>query len=137
MASDLASTLHARGMRVTSQRLLVHRTLQALARHATADEVLRRVRVEDPGLSVPTVYATLELLVELGAARRVHARGGAVLYDPRTDPHAHLVCERCGAVADAPLPIDTDAIVASARRAGLEVDDADVVLRGRCRRCRD
>jgi Fe2+ or Zn2+ uptake regulation protein len=130
-ALDLPTTLRARGMRVTSQRLRVHRALQELGRHATADEVRRAA---GPGLSLPTVYATLELLVELGAARRVGA-GSAALYDPRTDPHAHLVCERCGAVSDVALSLDTDALVAAARRAGVAARDAEVVLRGRCGNC--
>src|SRR5919202_2411728 len=120
--TQLVAALRGRGMRVTPQRLLIHRALRQLGRHATADEVLQRVRAGQPGLSLPTVYATLELLVELGAARRVGAGSGAELYDPRTDAHAHLVCERCGAVEDAELGVDTGALVASARRAGLAAE---------------
>jgi Fe2+ or Zn2+ uptake regulation protein len=136
-SEELIEALRVRGMRVTPQRLLIHAALQELGRHATADEVLRRVRAGQPGLSLPTVYATLELLVELGAARRVAAGATAALYDPRTDPHAHLVCERCGAVCDAPLPLDAGALIATARRAGLDARAAEVVLRGRCDDCRE
>lgn len=129
---DLPTTLRARGMRVTSQRLRVHRALEELGRHATADEVRRAA---GPGLSVPTVYATLELLVELGAARRVPAGTGAALYDPRTEPHAHLVCERCGAVSD--VAIDGTHIVDQARLVGVAARDVEVILHGRCASCRD
>jgi Fe2+ or Zn2+ uptake regulation protein len=132
---ELIAALRERGMRVTPQRLLVHDALRGLGRHATADEVLRRVREEQPALSLPTVYATLDLLVELGAVRRVNAASGAALFDPRIDPHVHLVCERCGGVEDVELVVDETALVRDARRAGATADAAEVVLRGRCAAC--
>ena len=49
-----------------------------------------------PGVSLPTVYATLELLDELGLVRRLATEGGVVVYDPRTHDHHHLVCRSCG-----------------------------------------
>src|SRR5205823_14520766 len=65
----LAATLHARGRRATSQRLVLHRALLELNRHATADELLRATVERLPQLSLPTVYATLELFEELGLGR--------------------------------------------------------------------
>jgi Fe2+ or Zn2+ uptake regulation protein len=132
---DLIDALRARGMRVTPQRLEIHDALARLGRHATADEVLRQVRSSQPGLSLPTVYATLDLLVELGAARRVNAASGAALYDPRADAHAHLVCASCGKVEDVELALDEAALLRGARRAGARADAAEVVLRGRCAAC--
>src|SRR5689334_12204742 len=129
-ASPLVDALRARGMRVTPQRLEIHGALTRLGRHATADEVLREVRASQPGLALPTVYATLDLLVELGVARRVNAASEAALYDPRTDAHAHLVCTGCGRVEDVELALDEAALVADARRAGAAADAAEVVLRG-------
>src|ERR671928_1933342 len=99
LETTFTTTLRARGQRVTSQRVVIHRALQELGRHASAEEVLDRVRDRLPGISLPTVYATLELFEELGIARRVtggRRPGGPVLYDPRPDPHHHLVCRRCG-----------------------------------------
>jgi Fe2+ or Zn2+ uptake regulation protein len=132
---ELIDALRARGMRVTPQRLEIHDALARLGRHATADEVLRQVRSTQPGLSLPTVYATLDLLVELGAARRVNAASGAALYDPRAEAHAHLVCDSCGRVEDVELALDEAELVRSARRAGARADAAEIVLRGRCATC--
>src|ERR1700742_4935213 len=95
----LAAALRSRGQRVTSQRLVIGRLLRELDRHVAAEEVLRRASEQLPGVSLPTVYATLDLLAELGEARRVSV-GGPVLYDPRTEDHAHLRCRSCGAVFD-------------------------------------
>src|SRR5437763_2898966 len=99
----LAEVLRARGQRVTSQRLVIHRLLAEMDRHVTADEILRRAGERLPGMSLPTVYATLDLLAELGLARRVSV-GGPVLYDPRAEDHAHVRCRECGRVEDLEVP---------------------------------
>src|SRR3954454_25184635 len=95
----LADAPRAGGHRVTSQRLVLYRVLDELGRHASAEEIARASAERLPGLSLPTVYATLELFEGLGLVQRVDAGGPAALYDPRTDPHAHFSCRRCGAVA--------------------------------------
>src|SRR5215208_1274883 len=98
-SDDIRDTLRGHGLRATPQRLAVHGALHDLGRHATAEEVLDRVHGRVPGVSLPTVYAALELLADLGLASRVQA-GRAVRYDPRTQPHHHFVCTSCGAVTD-------------------------------------
>jgi Fe2+ or Zn2+ uptake regulation protein len=91
---------------------------------------------ELPGISVPTVYSTLELLADLGLARRLTAAPGAVLYDPRTDDHHHMVCERCGAVEDIDSGVDTAAAMRAATRQGFAPARAELVVSGICRSCR-
>jgi Fe2+ or Zn2+ uptake regulation protein len=132
---DLVSLLRARGQRVTSQRLVLDAVVAELDRHVTAEEVMRAAEQRLPGLSLPTVYATLELFEELGIVRRVPAAGGAVLYDPRTDDHHHLVCRACGAVVDLELSLDPAPAAAAARAAGATAERADVVVAGLCAAC--
>ena len=98
--TELTGLLRSRGLRVTSPRLVIHRQLRARDRHVTAEEAHDAVAAVLPGISLPTVYATLELFEELGIVRRVQAGRGAVRYDPRTDVHHHAVCRRCGRVED-------------------------------------
>ena len=90
--TELHEALRSRGMRITPQRVLIHRAIRELDRHASADEILDEVSKALPNASLPTVYATLELFEELGIVRRVAAGERAVLYDPRPDLHHHLVC---------------------------------------------
>jgi len=136
----LSAALRARGLRVTSPRLVLHRLLRERDRHVTAEEARDAVARVLPGISLPTVYATLELFEELGIVRRVHAGGGAVRYDPRTDAHHHTVCRRCGRVEDFEgtegLARALLAMEADARRDGFEVDGAVVALSGLCAACR-
>jgi Fe2+ or Zn2+ uptake regulation protein len=130
----LVAALRERGQRVTSQRLVIGRLLRELDRHVTAEEVLRRASEQLPGVSLPTVYATLDLLAELGEARRVSV-GGPVLYDPRTEDHAHLRCRECGTVADVDVPLDTAVALRAAREAGFAPESAELVVEGLCAAC--
>src|SRR3954470_4011444 len=130
----LVAALRERGQRVTSQRLIIHRLLRDLDRHVTAEEVLRRASEQLPGMSLPTVYATLDLLAELGEARRVSV-GGPVLYDPRVEDHAHLRCRVCGRVEDLEVPLDTTRALRAARATGFDAEGAELVVEGRCANC--
>jgi Fe2+ or Zn2+ uptake regulation protein len=132
---QLAGLLRSAGLRVTSQRLVLHRALRELDRHVTAEEVAAAAADRLPGLALPTVYATLDLFAQLGLVRRVAAGSGAALYDPRADEHAHLVCDACGAVSDVDVRLDLHAATRAAVRCGADVRAAEIVLRGRCADC--
>jgi Fe2+ or Zn2+ uptake regulation protein len=132
----LVDALRAGGHRVTTQRLVLHRVLQELGHHASAEEVLQAATPRLPGLSLPTVYASLDLLARLGVARRIDGAGAATLYDPRPDPHHHFTCRSCGRVLDVDAAVDTAGLARAASGAGLQVDGVDVVLRGVCPDCR-
>jgi Fe2+ or Zn2+ uptake regulation protein len=134
---ELRDALRARGQRITSQRLVIHRALRELDRHVTAERVLAAVSERLPNISLPTVYATLDLFDELGIVRRISPGEGAVLYDPRREEHHHLVCRRCGKVEDVDLALDTRRAIAAARRRGFEPDHAGLVVSGLCAACRD
>ena len=131
----LAAELRARGQRATTQRLVLHRVLRQLDRHVTAEEVQRAAGERLPALSLPTVYATLELFEELGLVRRVAAPGAITQFDPRTDDHAHLACRRCGRVEDLDVPLDRGRALAAAKRAGFAADRAETTVVGLCKAC--
>jgi Fe2+ or Zn2+ uptake regulation protein len=132
---ELITLLRARGQRVTPQRLVIHRELRRRERHLSAEEVHEAVAERLPGVSLPTVYATLELLSELGLARHVHAASGAALYDGRREPHHHTVCRACGRVEDLDPGLDLGPILRAARREGFAATGAEVVVDGLCAEC--
>jgi Fe2+ or Zn2+ uptake regulation protein len=131
---DLIPALRERGMRVTSQRVVVHRALQELDRHVTADELLDAVSDRLPNVSLPTIYATLDLLEDLGMVRRVQ-RAGTTLFDPRTDPHHHLICSECGSIEDLDSVLDTSAIKRAATKHGFSHERIEAVVHGLCANC--
>ncbi len=131
----LIEKLRERGQRVTSQRLLIHRVLRARDQHLTAEQVLQEVSEGLPGISLPTVYATLELFEELGLVRRVATGSGALLFDSRVSPHAHTVCRDCGAVSDVEFPDVPGRALSVATPDGFLADHAELVIWGRCETC--
>ena len=136
METTLAAALRERGQRVTPQRLMVARAVSELDRHVTAEVVFDEVSSRMPGVSLPTVYATLDLLESIGLVHRVATERGAVIYDPRTDEHHHLACRACGRIVDVEAPVEATALLTAARSAGFAPDHAQVVVRGLCAGCR-
>jgi Fe2+ or Zn2+ uptake regulation protein len=132
---QLTERLRNRGLRATSQRLVMHRLLRERNRHLSAEELLDDASSRLPGISLPTVYSTLELFEDLGIVRRVNDGGGRLLWDTRGDDHHHLVCRRCGRVEDIDTPLDLEGARRSAKRVGFAPDHAEVVVSGLCADC--
>jgi Fe2+ or Zn2+ uptake regulation protein len=133
---ELTELLRGRGQRVTPQRLVLHRVLRSQDRHVTAEDAMRALGEQLPNVSLPTVYATLELFEELGLVRRVAVEEGPSLFDSRTDEHSHATCRRCGRIEDIEVSVDDDRVRSAARAAGYEPERTDVVLVGLCGACR-
>jgi Fe2+ or Zn2+ uptake regulation protein len=113
----------------------MHRLLRDSNRHVSAEELLSEASEKLPGVSLPTVYATLELFEELGVVRRVNGGGGTLLWDTRPDAHHHMICRNCGRIEDMETPLDLDKARRSAARAGFQPDRAEVVVTGLCAEC--
>lgn len=98
----LREALETYGHRFTEQRAAVYRFLSSTDSHPSADDVFLHVRNEVPGISLATVYKSLETLVGCGLAVKMSYGDGSARYDGRTDPHHHIRCLSCGSVADVP-----------------------------------
>jgi Fur family transcriptional regulator, stress-responsive regulator len=131
----LSEAIRARGGRVTPQRRLILEHVQRQDGHFTADQLLASAVRDRPGLSAPTVYATLDLLEELGLVHRVPGLGGTEVYDPRTDSHDHLVCRVCRRVADVDLAVDHAAVMRRAEASGFTPESASLAVIGVCSAC--
>ena len=59
---QVAERLRTAGMKITSPRMAICRYLHGNLSHPTAEEILAALRPEHPGLSLSTVYATLQAL---------------------------------------------------------------------------
>jgi Fe2+ or Zn2+ uptake regulation protein len=131
----LADALRSRGGRVTPQRLAIARIIGERDAHVTAEEIFGAVTERLPGVSMPTVYATLELLEELGHIARVPTGSGPVLFDTRADQHDHMICRGCGDVIDLDAPINRRRLFAAASSHGFSAECAQVVVQGLCATC--
>lgn len=132
----LRHALEANGQRFTEQRAAVYRFLSGTEVHPTADEVFLGVRQALPGISLATVYKSLEALVGCGLAIKLTYGDGSARYDGRTDPHHHARCVICGKVMDVHSDIPDfqfEAVRAAAR--GFTVTGYRLELSGYCAGC--
>src|SRR5262245_15414958 len=82
--------LERQGLRWTRQREAVYEALASTKSHPTAEELFQAVTAVEPGMSLATVYNTLEALTAAGLARRLPCQGGAYRYDADVRDHVHL-----------------------------------------------
>lgn len=132
----LREALESSGQRFTEQRAAVFRFLRSTDVHPSADEVFSSVRLELPGISLATVYKSLETLVGCGLAVKLTYSDGSARYDGRTDPHHHARCLACGRVMDiaGSLP-DRDLDELRAHAEGFHVTGYRLELSGYCGAC--
>jgi Fur family transcriptional regulator, ferric uptake regulator len=131
----LDAALRSRGMRSTPQRRTVLEAVHALG-HATPEQVCASVRRHDPGVSLSTVYRTLEVLEELDLVTHAHLEHRAPTYHPAVHAdHLHLVCRRCGAVQEAPLQDAATMVDSLHARFGFRTDVRHLAVHGECAGC--
>ena len=102
MTLDPIEVLKKRGLKATSQRLVVLEELTSRQDHPTADDLHRSLSPRYPTLALSTVYSTLESFVRAGLAERLSLGEEADRYDGNVNRHDHLVCTDCGRVEDVP-----------------------------------
>ena len=132
--TEVAERWRSRGLKVTPQRLAVHRVVAASVAHPDAEEVWVAVRRELPSISLRTVYEVLHTLADLGEIRELDLGTGSSRFDPTTSNHHHLVCTTCGAVADVVLA-GPPPEVPDEQRQGFTLQRHEVNFRGLCRSC--
>ena len=136
MSSDSwQADLRARGYRLTPQRQLVLEAVAALG-HATPEEIVTAVRRTASGVNISTVYRTLELLENLGLVTHTHLGHGAPTYHAATDDdHVHLVCRRCGTIAETSPDLVAGVVEQLASTEGFRADVGHFAIFGLCRDC--
>jgi Fe2+ or Zn2+ uptake regulation protein len=132
----LRRALEGKGQRFTEQRAAVYRFLVSTDRHPTAEEVFLGVRRRASGISLATVYKSLECLVGCGLASKLAYGDSCARYDGRTDPHLHVRCLNCGDITDLPGDL-SEAQLSELRKgvSGFEVTGYRLELLGHCFVC--
>ena len=130
-----ADRLREAGLRVTSARLAILEAVRA-GSHLGTDEIARGARDRVGYVTLQAVYEALNALTTAGLLRRIGPAGSPARYESRTgDNHQHIVCRRCGAIADtdrAAAPVPCLEPLASA---GFAIERAEVTFWGLCPRC--
>ncbi len=122
--------------RYSKKREAILEVIRGTCTHPTADWVYQQLKPRYPDLSLGTVYRNLTVLREEELLRSVGVVNGQERFDAIVEPHAHFVCQRCGAVIDLPdVRTDEEMDNAVDRAYGVRVDHHDLVFHGTCRAC--
>lgn len=94
--------MRERGHSRTRTRLAVARVLFATPAHLSVVEIQHRLRSRGEHVGTATIYRALAILLESGLAQEHDFSEGYKRYQAVQDgqPHAHLICQRCGRVIE-------------------------------------
>jgi Fur family ferric uptake transcriptional regulator len=135
VADSVHAQLRSSGLQVTAQRLAVLRAVSA-GDHSTAHEIAERVRSEIGKISRQSVYDTLSVLAEHDIIRRIQPAGSPARFEDRVaDNHHHLVCRRCGRLADVDCAVGDVPCLTPSDDWRFDVDEAEVIYWGTCPEC--
>lgn len=143
----------ATGLRFTEQRRKVLAALAESHVPASAYEVIDRLARDGPRPAPVSVYRALEFLVDNGFAHRIESRNAYIACTRGQAGHDHdhahaahssahdgptvfLLCEGCGAAAEASSPALAGALAAIAESASFAPRAPVIEIRGLCARCR-
>jgi Fe2+ or Zn2+ uptake regulation protein len=124
------------GYRITRPRRAVIRALLEDDRYSNPAEVRERARRYCTTVGLVTVYRTLNLLSELGFARRIHTEDGCHSYAPANHGHRHsLICRRCGTAIEFEGCDLAPFLARLSRETGYVIEDHLLELVGLCAPC--
>jgi Fur family transcriptional regulator, zinc uptake regulator len=128
-----------RGERLTPMRRRVLESLAASHCPLGAYEIIDRLAELGPRPAPITVYRALDFLLANGLVHRIESRNAFIAC---INNHASgslvvfLICERCGAVGEAPATAVADALLAAATAAAFVPKAPVIEITGICAHCR-
>ena len=122
--------------RNTEQKKRILETLIALGSHVSAGAVYRELQKTHPTIGRATVYRVLADMAADGVLLRIRVPGEEDRYDITVRPHDHVVCRRCGKVADVWLDEPFDPAEHIAVSSGFTVEKGSLTFMGLCADCR-
>ena len=134
--TDSRAQLRAAGLRVTKPRLLVYDVLRESGGHRSADEIAALLADRGDFLPRASVYNVLADLTAAGLLMCADLGPGRALYEVAERWHHHFVCRVCGKVLDVPCVRGEKPCLDPPASLPGTVEEAQVLFRGVCGRCR-
>jgi Fur family ferric uptake transcriptional regulator len=101
MSETIEERCEAKGLRMTEQRRVIARVLEASTDHPDVEELYARAVDRDKDISIATVYRTVKLFEEAGIIDRLEFGDGRARYeDAERDHHDHLIDMNSGEVIE-------------------------------------
>lgn len=82
-------------MNYSKQREIIIEYIKSVKTHPTAEMIYNELRVNNPGISLGTVYRNLDKLSNAGEILRLKQFGDKDRFDGNTNQHYHGCCIKC------------------------------------------
>jgi Fur family ferric uptake transcriptional regulator len=94
--------LRKKELRVTRERLGIVKAIFELNTHFTVDSLYHLLKKRKSGISLATVYNSIDHLLEAGLIRRHRFNNHSFVYEAALEhrQHDHLICNDCGHVTE-------------------------------------
>lgn len=132
----LVEKCRKRGFKITPQRLAVFEALHNNYNHPTAEMLYKEVSRKYPTITLTTVYKTLDMLIDMGEILSLDINPERRHFDPRSDSHHHIICEKCKQIMDI-FEIDTEIKPPKEIENKFYLRGYHIDFYGLCQKCRD
>src|SRR5512142_3314140 len=97
-SAALCTYIASKGLKRSRQRDRIAEIFFGMTGHVSVEELVERVRQEEPRVSVATVYRTMKRLSECGLATARQFGGAHARWEAAAGRrhHDHLICTSCG-----------------------------------------
>jgi Fur family peroxide stress response transcriptional regulator len=92
--------LNSAKLKATHQRMTILTAMDECKFHPKPEEIYSRIKVENPTISLATVYNTLESFAQVGLVSRVASVSGNIRYDSNMGAHGHIYCHNTDEIID-------------------------------------
>ena len=133
---EIVETFKKKGYRVTKQRLIILDALRNTTTHPTAEEIYELVKLQNPNISLGTVYRTLGALEELGLLQKISCGESYSRYDANVEKHYHAICLECDRVLDVSGNLLDDLEERFFVETGFTITEHRLELCGYCKDCK-
>jgi Fur family transcriptional regulator, peroxide stress response regulator len=97
---DIKNKLAENGLKSTQQRIVIFNSVYHSLSHPSAEKIYDEVKMDNPSISLATVYKTLDTLIEAGLVNRVMNEDGTMRYDANLNAHNHIYCTNTKEIID-------------------------------------
>lgn len=129
--------IKSKGLQFTELRRSVLRLIWESHRPAKAYDLLEKIKINDPRAQPPTIYRTLDFLLETGLVHRLHSLNSFV---GCSHPNEHcdcyfLICNQCHEISECCQTELKHALAETARHQHFTPQNITLEIEGICKKC--
>jgi Fur family ferric uptake transcriptional regulator len=129
--------LREAGLKATVPRVKILEIMeQSPVRHLSAEDIYKALLEEGEDVGIATIYRVLTQFESAGLVTRHHFESGTSVFELNEGRHHdHILCLKCGKVAEFVDEVIEQRQIDIAKKAGFSMTDHSLIIYGICRDC--